>query len=53
MEATTGHQVSERQRPTEKERERLNARWGRMEHIDRKLDLGDISFTACNPLLLC
>lgn len=53
MKAAIGHQASDRQRPTEKKRERSNARWGRMEHIDRKLDLGNISSTACNPVNFC
>lgn len=54
MEATTGHQASERQREREnaKEKERENTRWGRMEHIDGKLDLGDIRFAASNVLIL-
>lgn len=40
-------------RVKDRDREKLNARWGRMEHIDRKLDLGHIRFTASNTLLLC
>lgn len=51
MEATTGHQASERQRQRQKEKERENTRWGRMEHIDGKLDLGDIRFGASNVLI--
>lgn len=48
MEATTGHQASERQRQKKGE----NTRWGRMEHIDGKLDLGEIRFAASNILIL-
>ncbi len=50
MKATTGHHVSERQGLTEEKGETLNARWGWTEHIDRKLDLGDISFTSLQPI---
>lgn len=42
----------ERETETEAERERQHARWGWMEHIDGKLDVGDIMFTASN-ILLC
>lgn len=40
-------------RDRQRKRERSNARWGRMEHIDRKLDLGNISSIACNPVHFC
>lgn len=41
-----------REKETERDREG-NARWGRMEHIDRKLDFGHIRFTARDTLHLC
>ena len=49
--ATTGHQ--ERDRDRERKRETTNARWAKNEHIDRKVDLGNIHSTACNPMCLC
>lgn len=52
VDAATGHQASDRQRPIEKKREGANARWGRTEHIDRKLDLGNISSTVCRSHVL-
>ena len=50
-EATNGHQASERQR--RRESERGDARWWRTEHIDTKLDLGHIRFTASDTLRRC
>lgn len=51
--AATGHQARDRDREKETKRETTNARWGKKEHIDRKVDLGNIHSTARNPMCLC
>lgn len=50
VEAATGHQASDRDR---QRKERKRSRWGRMEHIARKLDLGNTNSAACDPVHLC